>query len=69
MAAALLIAGSPGELFQSVGLRLAATNLPNYDVSADGERFVLTEPVGGDAPSTIRVVQNWYEEFRDPNQD
>ena len=58
-------AGSPRELFQSMGLRLEATNLPNYDVSADGERFVFTEPVGGDAPSTARVILNWYEEFRD----
>ncbi len=38
--------------------------VPAYDVSADGQRFVLIEPVGGALPFTIRVVQNWYEEFR-----
>ena len=36
---------------------------PQYDVSADGERFVIVEPVG-DVQPVIRVVQNWYEEFR-----
>ena len=40
----------------------------NYDVTPDGERFVLVEPVEdeGEAPDpVIRVVQNWYEEFKD----
>jgi len=37
----------------------------NYDVTADGQRFVVVEPVG-DAPAPkIRVVLNWFEEFRD----
>ena len=43
-----------------------------YDVSADGQRFILAEPVeeGADAPApSIRVVMNWYEEFRDRQQD
>ena len=37
------------------------------DVSADGQRFLiiqtLQEPIAG-----IRVVENWYEEFRDREQ-
>ncbi len=40
---------------------------PGYDVSADGRRFVVVEklePVQPESPS-IRVVQNWYEEFRE----
>ncbi len=37
-----------------------------YDVSADGQRFILPEPVGGEAPEpSIRVVENWFAEFRD----
>ena len=36
----------------------------SYDVSADGERFVLAEQVEEES-TTVRVVQNWYEEFRD----
>jgi hypothetical protein len=34
-----------------------------YDVSADGERFLLLEPLPEREPS-IRLIQNWYEEFR-----
>ena len=37
-----------------------------YDVSAAGQRFLAAAPVAGaDAvPSKIRIVENWYEEFR-----
>jgi len=35
-----------------------------YDVAADGKRFVMIEPVGPVPRLTIRVVQNWYAEFR-----
>ena len=48
-------------------------NNPNYDVSLDGQRFILAEPVGYDETealqATIRVVQNWFAEFRDRQQD
>jgi eukaryotic-like serine/threonine-protein kinase len=37
---------------------------PNYDVSADGQRFILTDGVGSEE-RMIRVVQNWFAEFRD----
>ncbi len=36
-----------------------------YDVSADGQRFVIREAVEGREPPTIRVVQNWFAEFSD----
>jgi len=53
-----------GPLFDHPGL-------PEYGVASDG-RFVLVEPVdSGDesrAQPAIRVVQNWYEEFRDREQ-
>ncbi len=40
---------------------------PAYDVSADGQRFVTVSPIeqGEPLPPKIRIVQNWYEEFRD----
>ena len=59
--------GSTTHLFKHPGLRPLLTYAP-YDVSADGQRFILAELVGAgaDAPEpSIRVVQNWYEEFRD----
>ena len=38
---------------------------PQYDVSADGQRFLLAAPVEVEgAEPSIRVVQNWFEEFR-----
>ena len=55
--------------FASPDLALVSGGGRSYDVSADGQRFVMTMPVGdGDeeaAPPSIRVVENWYEEFRD----
>jgi len=36
-----------------------------FDVSADGQRFIVVETLKQRGPPTIRVVQNWYEEFRD----
>jgi hypothetical protein len=49
---------------------LASKNLspcPTYDVSPDGEEFVVLEPPPEDEVA-VRVVQNWYEEFRDRGQ-
>ena len=60
--------GQPQQLFESSDLiELGGGVSPTYDVSADGQRFVTVAPVGGDeaAPPKIRVVENWYEEFRD----
>jgi DNA-binding winged helix-turn-helix (wHTH) protein/Tol biopolymer transport system component len=37
-----------------------------YDVSADGRRFLVAESVGGAHKPAIRVVQNWFHEFRQP---
>ena len=41
---------------------------PQYDVTADGRRFVLFERVPEEEP-TLLVTQNWYEEFRAREQD
>ena len=37
----------------------------DFDVSADGRRFVVVETIKEPDPPTIRVVENWHEEFRD----
>ena len=62
--------GSARRLFEHPGLPDSPGTLsyPKYDVSADGRQFVLPERVdlGEEAPKpSIRVVQNWFEEFRD----
>jgi Tol biopolymer transport system component len=55
-------------LFEHPSLRLGELgNFAHYDVSADGQRFILPEPAGegADAPEpSIHVVENWFEEFR-----
>ena len=35
----------------------------NYDVSTDGQRFLIPQRVQSESPK-IRVVQNWFGEFR-----
>ena len=63
--------GSATRLFEHPGLGLGAgIDSAPYDISADGQRFILAEPVGGQAREpSIRVVLNWFAEFRDREQD
>ncbi len=61
----------PQRLFEAPGFAIAGAGAGGgYDVSADGERFLTIAPVEGAdaAPPTIRIVENWYEEFRDRDQ-
>ncbi|MEZ5361834.1 MAG: hypothetical protein R2748_05670 [Bryobacterales bacterium] len=60
-------AGPPVALFDHAGL---ATNSPfttTYDVSPDGETFVLVDtlelPKGAPTGSAARVVENWRAEL------
>jgi len=41
-------------------------SLPYYDVSPDGQRFLILKPVEsqGSAPTQINVVSNWFEELK-----
>ena len=65
------ILGKPERLFESEDLRWRDYSTLDYDVSADGERFVITAPAEDENAPTpaIRVVQNWHEEFNDSGQD
>lgn len=65
-----------GDRFLAVGTpkRLCARPTTNwsgrwpdgFDVSADGQRFLVAEAINApnDAPPAIVTVQNWFEEFR-----
>ncbi len=59
-------AGEATRLFSALSLQFG--NYPNYDVSPDGRRFVLVENADVEPPR-IHVVQNWFEEFRNREQD
>jgi DNA-binding winged helix-turn-helix (wHTH) protein/Tol biopolymer transport system component len=59
-------AGIPAALMKSESLRdYANPNSRTYAVSPDGNRILLLEQTGPQAPPVIRIVRNWYSEFRD----
>jgi hypothetical protein len=45
---------------------LTPLTYPQYDVSADGQRFLMLNPVeqAQAAPIQINVVLNWFEELK-----
>jgi uroporphyrinogen decarboxylase len=55
--------GQARRLFEHAGI--ARWPGQQYDVSADGARFVLIETVGGPPRPFAGVVQNWFAPFRD----
>ena len=63
----LFHAKHPQRLFSGDPIRamLANGNTWNYDVSADGQRFVVIQAIEQNEESTptITVVENWIREF------
>jgi Tol biopolymer transport system component len=57
--------GKPRMLFQGPYVTPAGT-YADYDVSSDGQRFLMLKPVEqtGAAPTQINVVLNWFEELK-----
>jgi serine/threonine-protein kinase len=57
--------GKPRVLFEGPYVPTPAT-FPNYDVSLDGQRFLMLKPVASAeaAPTQINVVLNWFEELK-----
>ena len=58
-------AGKPRMLFEGPYRPTPVTN-PNYDVSPDGQRFLMVKPSEQEqaAPTQINVVLNWFEELK-----
>jgi len=58
-------AGKPRMLFEGQYQPTPVT-FPNYDVSPDGQRFLMLKPVeqAQAAPTQINVVLNWFEELK-----
>ena len=61
-----LSVSAPEMLFRSAAF--GTSPHAHYDVSSDGRRFILAEYTDRN-PTRIRVVQNWYEEFKDQERD
>lgn len=55
-------AGTPTGLFSTESIRAAGVN---FDVTADGKRFVMVQHIADSERSTITEVQNWYTECKD----
>jgi Tol biopolymer transport system component len=52
---------------QALGWSLIFGWPPGFEVSADGQRFIIAQPVGGNQDkSGILVVENWFGEFARP---
>ncbi len=57
-------AGKPRVLFKGQFSRgSTAVGAAGYDVSLDGQRFLMVKPVGQAEATHINVVQNWFEEL------
>jgi dipeptidyl aminopeptidase/acylaminoacyl peptidase len=63
-----LTLGRPQRLFDSQDLRFRDNPWPQYDISADGQSFLTATPADDAALPSIRIVENWYEEFRERQQ-
>jgi eukaryotic-like serine/threonine-protein kinase len=55
--------GKPKELFEGP-YALTPRSFPDYDVSPDGQRFLMVKPSEEQQTSQIVVVQNWVEELK-----
>jgi eukaryotic-like serine/threonine-protein kinase len=55
--------GKPRMLFEG-RYELSPVQLANYDVSPDGQRFLMLKPTEKAAPTQINVVLNWFEELK-----
>jgi eukaryotic-like serine/threonine-protein kinase len=57
------VVGKPRKLFEGPYNRSGAI-WPNYDVSPDGQRFLMVKPPPRVPPTRINVVWNWSEELK-----
>jgi hypothetical protein len=56
--------GKARMLFEGQYVPTPAT-APNYDVTPDGQRFLMLKPIEQAAgPTQINVVLNWFEELK-----
>ena len=55
--------GAPTVLFEAA-MRYSWARSPNYDVTADGERFLMVRARERSRGARIHVVTNWFDELR-----
>ncbi|MBI4481213.1 MAG: PD40 domain-containing protein, partial [Acidobacteria bacterium] len=57
-------AGTPRLVFEGSYVRHGGTPETNFDVTPDGQGFLMLRAVEQQPQSEIRVVQNWFEELK-----
>ena len=57
-------AGSPSMLFEAPYIHGNDGANPNYDVSLDGQHFLMVQQSGSVDETPVIVVQNWHEELK-----
>lgn len=57
-----LVLGTPRTVFKG-RFRPSVVGPPNYDVSLDGERFLMVEQ-GDELPTRMNIVVNWIEDLK-----
>ena len=66
-------ASTPQKLFdgEEIGTRFDTFSPTSnmYDVSTDGQHFVVVQPVGTGGQTHLTIVENWFAEFRNRQQD
>ena len=60
-----LTIGAAEKLFSDDTLWFRPANFLSYDVTPDGQRFIVREAEAGESDVKLRVVQNWFAEFKD----
>jgi Tol biopolymer transport system component len=55
--------GKPKMLFEGAYLSLLGTS-PSYDVSPDGQRFLMLKGESTQSITQINIVQNWFEDLK-----
>ncbi|HLT09437.1 MAG TPA: protein kinase [Micromonosporaceae bacterium] len=60
---AVFVAGTPRPLFDLSGFR-AARNRPQYDVSPDGQRFLMIREPSDEETGKVVYVEHWFPELR-----
>jgi serine/threonine-protein kinase len=58
------VAGKPRLLFEGRYAMGPAPGFTNYDVSRDGQRFLMIKSEQAAAPTQLNVVLNWFEELK-----
>ncbi len=57
-------AGKAQPLFDAGRFQTGFGNFTNYDVSPDGQRFLMIEDEGNSGPAQRHFVLNWAEELK-----